>query len=217
MSNFVRSVATGGKISIVALGSASTAGAGASDPGACYPARLEVQLNNKYPTKHFRVINLGIAGQTASDMQSRIDPDVLSHEPTLVIWQTGVSDAVLDIGLDGFRRSLQQGIDQLKSREVDVILLDMQYYPRSERLPVYRDYLAAMKDVARYNNIPVLRRYEIMRHWIRSSRFSSEQLLATDSSHPSDLTYGCLADLLVDAIGDTIDRGLVSQRAADRR
>jgi len=38
-------------IRIVALGSSSTQGIGASSPKACYPSRLQAELRKRYPDK----------------------------------------------------------------------------------------------------------------------------------------------------------------------
>jgi acyl-CoA thioesterase I len=196
------------EINIVALGSSSTAGAGARDPRACYPARLEVELNNRYPGKRFRVTNLGVAGHLATDMLARVETEVLPLNPALVIWQTGVNDVINNVGVDSFRSTLQRGVDELTGRGIDVILLDMQFYPRSEHLPGYRDYLSAMWEVGREKNVPVLQRFQIMKYWVTSLQFSADQLLAPDHFRPNDLTYGCLADLLADSIQAGLGRSL---------
>jgi lysophospholipase L1-like esterase len=206
LDGLARAVTREPEIKIVALGSSSTAGAGAADPRACYPARLEVELNKRYPDKHFQVINLGVGGQLASDMLARITSEVLAQKPALVIWQTGVNDAVRNVGLDSFRTTLRRGVDALSAKGIDVILLDMQFYPRSEFVAGYRDYLSVMWEVGKEKNIPVLHRFEIMKYWVTSAQFSPDQLLAPDHFHASDLTYGCLADLLADSIQDGLGR-----------
>ena len=208
LSRLAHAMATKPEIKIVALGSSSTAGAGAGDPRACYPARLEVELNRRYPDKHVQVTNLGVGGQLASDMLARIHSNVLQQEPTLVIWQTGVNDAIWNVGLDSFRGTLQSGVDELIAHGIDVILLDMQFYPRSSHIAGYRDYLNVMWEVGKEKNVPVLHRFEIMKYWVTSAQFSPDQLLAPDSFHPNDLTYGCLADLLADSIEHGIRRNL---------
>jgi acyl-CoA thioesterase I len=187
-------------ITIVALGSSSTAGTGASGRAACYPSRLQVELNERYPHKRFSVINLGVGGQLASTMLQRIRAEVLPERPALVIWQAGVNDAIADVGLEEFRNTLRRGADQLTQQGIDLILLDMQYYPRSEYVAGYRDYLNAMREVGKEKNVPVLHRFDIMRYWVASSQFSPHELLAPDRFHANDLTYGCLADILADAI-----------------
>jgi acyl-CoA thioesterase-1 len=201
-------IGTARDIKIVALGSSTTAGTGASGRNACYPSRLEAELNKRYPERHFTVLNLGVGGQLASTMLARIQTEVLPEKPTLVIWQTGVNDAIADVGLEEFRDTLRRGVDELTGQGMDVILLDMQYYPRWEYVAGYRAYLNAMRDVGRERNVPVLHRFDIMKYWVASSQFSSEELLAPDRVHANVLTYGCLADILADAIQNGVTRDL---------
>ena len=55
-------------IKIIAIGSSSTAGAGASSPAASYPSRLAVELGKLYPDVPITVLNRGINGQEAAEM-----------------------------------------------------------------------------------------------------------------------------------------------------
>jgi acyl-CoA thioesterase I len=144
----------------------------------------------------------------ASDMLTRIRSVVLPQQPSLVIWQTGVNDALWNVGVDNFRNTLQSGIDELTAHDIDVILLDMQFYPRAEQVAGYRDYLTAMWEVGKEKDVPVLHRFKIMKYWVASAQFSPDQLVAPDHVHPNDLTYGCLADLLADSIEDGLGRSL---------
>ena len=208
LSRLAHAIATKPDIKIVALGSSSTAGAGAGNPRACYPARLEVELGRRFEQKHVQVLNFGVGGQLASDMLTRIRTIVLPLKPQLVIWQTGVNDAICNVGVDSFRRTLQSGVDLLTAHGIDVILLDMQFYPRSDHVAGYRDYLNVMWDVGKEKNVPVLHRFEIMKYWVTSAQFSPDQLLAPDHFHPNDLTYGCLADLLADSIESGVGKNL---------
>ena len=192
---------------IVALGSSSTQGAGASGPKMCYPAQLEAELNRRFhPDKRFEVVNLGVGGETAADMLARIDPQVLAQKPQLVIWQTGVNDAIRGVPIDDFRMELAQGIDAIVASGADVILLDMQYYPRSASVPRYDDYLKAMWQVAQEKGVPVLKRHAFMKHLVDSAQFTAAQLLAPDQFHLNDLSYRCLGNLLADAIGNGLER-----------
>ncbi|CAN0420407.1 unnamed protein product, partial [Phaeothamnion confervicola] len=153
-----------GDFKVVALGSSSTQGAGASSSKTCYPAQLSAELNRRFhPDKHFDVVNLGVGGEMASDMLERIDTEVLSLKPDLVIWQTGVNDAITGVPLDDFRMELAQGIDAIKASGADVILLDLQYYPKSDRVEGYRDYLETIWQVASEKSVPVLRRHAFMK------------------------------------------------------
>ena len=194
-------------IRIVALGSSSTEGTGASSPKMCYPAQLEAELNRRFhPDKRFEVVNLGVGGELVGNMLARLDSEVLSLKPHLVIWQTGVNDAINGVAIDDFKMALAQGIDAIVASGADVILLDSQYYPRSSLVPGFRDYVATMREVAREKGIALLSRFSIMKHLVDSAQFTPAQLLAPDQFHPNDLSYNCLGNLMADAIGDGLER-----------
>jgi lysophospholipase L1-like esterase len=165
---------------------------------------MDAELDRLFPGRDFHVANFGTGGQLASEMLERIDRDIVPLLPSLVVWQTGVNDAIRDVGLEAFRLTLQTGIDHLKNAGIDVILVDMQYYPRSERVAVYKDYLRVMRDVAEAAKIPLFRRHNVMRHLLASGQYSSAELLAPDNFHLNDLSYGCLAKLIAEAIADQI-------------
>ena len=64
-------------ITIVAIGSSSTAGAGASSSAASYPSRLEVELTQHFPGHQITVLNRGVGGEEIGDMIERFDADVI--------------------------------------------------------------------------------------------------------------------------------------------
>src|SRR5438045_6209516 len=64
-------IAQGLPIKIVAIGSSSTYGSGASSPAASYPSRLEVELKAQLPGLPVTVLNKGIGGEEAAQMVSR--------------------------------------------------------------------------------------------------------------------------------------------------
>ncbi len=200
-------MARDGDFRIVALGSSSTQGAGASHPKLCYPAQLEAELNRRFhPDKHFEVVNRGVGGEMASHMLARLDSEVLALKPDLVIWQTGVNDAITGVPLEDFRMELAQGIDAIKAAGADVILLDLQYYPKSERVRGYKDYLRAMASVAAEKNVPILKRHAYMKHLLETRKFTAAQILAPDLFHLNDLSYRCLGNMVADAIGDGLEQ-----------
>src|SRR5262245_33290445 len=63
-------------LTIVAIGSSSTAGAGASAPSASYPSRLALELQERFPGRQIRVINRGVNGEDAREMIARFEASV---------------------------------------------------------------------------------------------------------------------------------------------
>src|SRR5436190_18826245 len=84
LAHMARRIATGHSVTIVALGSSSTAGAGASGPAASYPSRLEVELKASFPKQAITVVNRGVNGEEAAEMMLRFDDSVAATHPDLV-------------------------------------------------------------------------------------------------------------------------------------
>ena len=181
---------------IVALGSSSTWGTGASSRAHTYPARLEQELRMLWPDNDVRVFNAGVGGQLARHMLARIDKDVTPRRAQLVVWQTGVNDAIRGVPLDEFRRQLVSGIARLRAGGSDVILIDQQFYPSFKKLKDGPLYMAIMRDVATQNHVPMMQRFKIMQHLISSAQFTEATLLAKDKFHLNDRAYDCLGRLL---------------------
>lgn len=74
---------------IVTLGDSITRGGG--QPGG-YVWLLDRYLNTVYPATPIEIINVGISGQKATDMQARFERDVLAARPQMVTISVGVND-----------------------------------------------------------------------------------------------------------------------------
>lgn len=184
----------------MALGSSSTWGTGASSRARTYPARLEKELRRAWPASDVRVINAGIGGQLARDMVKRIARDVAVHKPQLVIWQTGVNDAVRGVPLERLKNEMRTGIHDMQSAGADVALIDQQFYPRFKRVKNGQRYLAAVREAGKETGVPVVQRFRIMQHLIKSAQFTPATLLAPDQFHLNDTSYGCLGRLLAQSL-----------------
>ena len=72
-------LAAGQPVVIIAFGSSSTAGYGATSPEFNYPNRLAAQLRRQYPTADITVINRGKGGEDAPEMMKRLQTAVHRH------------------------------------------------------------------------------------------------------------------------------------------
>src|SRR4051812_16759621 len=89
-------LSSGLPIKAVAIGSYSTAGAGASSPTATYPSRLEAELGRQFPGHAITVANRGLNGEEAIDMVGRFEKAVIAENPHLVLWQVGTNSLLRD-------------------------------------------------------------------------------------------------------------------------
>jgi acyl-CoA thioesterase I len=209
-------LASGGALTIVALGSSSTEGVGASRPDLTYPRRLAAVLQAYLPKTQIRVVNRGVSGEMAEQMAARIDRDVLAEKPDLVIWQLGSNTVLRDGDITAEIEILRQGIARLKAAGTDVMLMDLQYAPAMLAHPGYREMLYALAAVARNEDTAIIHRFAMMRHWAEDGQMSLAAMLAPDRLHMSDASYDCLARQVARGIiTDTGDRRYAL--AADRR
>jgi hypothetical protein len=158
-------VSTKRSLQIAVVGTGSSALAGPDGPRSAYPARLEAALNQKLSGVPVKVVTLLRSRQTAEDLAKGMDKLIVDEKPDLVIWQTGTIDAIRRVDPDSFKSALEDGVERLHKGEADVILMNMQYSPRTETMVTYGPYADVMRAVAQHYEIPLFDRLGIMRHW----------------------------------------------------
>jgi acyl-CoA thioesterase I len=183
----------GGPLTIVALGSSSTEGVGASRPERSYPSRLAALLQARFPGMAIRVVNRGVGGELAPQMAARVDRDVLAEHPDLVIWQLGTNSILHDLDPQNEIGVARSVIARIKTAGADVMLMDLQYAPRVLLHGRYHEMLRVLAAVAQSTDVPLVRRFAMMRHWAEDGTLPLPVMLAKDRLHMSDTSYDCLA------------------------
>ncbi|MCC0806551.1 SGNH/GDSL hydrolase family protein [Methylobacterium sp. W2] len=199
LSHVASLVKTGSDIRIVAFGSSSTEGSGASSPSAAYPAQLQDDLQRRLDNagaKHstVTVLNRGKGGDDAEAMARRLDRDVLTARPDLVIWQTGSNDPMTGVTVERFTELTRQGITAMRAAGSDVILMDQQWCRRLSTTNGAERYGEALHALALELDVPVIRRNALMRTWAASGLLSLNQMIGPDGLHMTDAGYDRLAE-----------------------
>jgi hypothetical protein len=197
-------------VSIVAIGGASTLGRAAGSPDLAWPGRLAAALSSRFPAAPVTVDNRAVARQTAQEMASRLDREVIALKPTLVIWETGTTDAVQGTELDEFRQTIQAGIDRLRASGAEVVLMDMQFSRHTHAVINFDRYGSVLREVTDANEVPLFRRYDIMRHWAENGLFD----LTTAGRDKLHLVASRLYDCIGRAVADFITRGTLAGTGA---
>jgi lysophospholipase L1-like esterase len=192
-------VQSGRPVTIVAFGSSSTEGSGASGPGHTYPARLEARLRAAWPAVPLRVVNRGIGGQDAQEMLARLEADVLAERPDLVIWQTGGNAAMRGMDPSLFRGLMAEGIARLQMVRADVVLMDNQRAPRIMASPSHTAFDATLAELASEQHVGLFSRGALMRQW-EEAGVAPAAMLVGDSLHHNDRGYDCVAGALAQAL-----------------
>ena len=193
-------------IRIVALGSSSTAGAGASSPEAAYPSRLEAELTRHFLWNDITVVNHGANGEEAADMLARFDTSVVAEKPDLVIWQMGTNWVLRDRPLDPKATLLHEGLARLKAIRADVILIDPQFAPKVIAKADAEGMVAQIAATAKEQSVDLFRRFALMKRWHQTDHMPFDAFVSPDGVHMNDWSYGCLAKWLGTAIEEAATR-----------
>lgn len=189
----------GRPLTIVAFGSSSTEGAGASGPDRAYPAALEARLHAGLPGAKLVVLNRGKGGQEVAEMLARLEADVLAARPTLVIWQAGANAVLRGMPPEEFRAALAGGIARVQAAGADVLLMDSQRAPRILDAPGFERLDAAIRDLAAETHAPLFSRAALMEAW-QAAGTPHAEMLSPDGLHHNDRGYACVAEALARTI-----------------
>ena len=185
-------VKSGHSLDILVVGSRSST-INTSD-GSAYPGRLQAILRDKLPAV---TVNVSVELQvkkTAEEVAAGLVKLLEVKKPTLVIWQTGTVDAMRSVDPDDFRGAVDQGVAAVQNAGADVVLVNLQYSPRTETMISASPYLDNMRVVAQQHDVPLFDRFAIMHYWNDQGDFD-----LFSASHGIDLAkrvHDCLGRAL---------------------
>jgi acyl-CoA thioesterase-1 len=201
-----RRLAAGQPIKIVALGSSSTAGVGASSSSASYPSRLAVELAGLFPKSDLTILNRGVGGEEAPDMIARLETSVAVENPDLVIWQLGTNWVLGDRPLDPGATVLHEGLGRLKAIGADIVLIDPQFAPKVVAKSETEGMVEQIAAVAVAEHIDLFPRFDVMRSWREVQSLPFDVFVSPDGLHMNDWSYACIAKWLAAAIAEAVGR-----------
>ncbi len=186
-------------LEVLAIGSSSTEGIGATSPANAYPARLETELSHEDGIAAV-VRNAGVGGELAAKTLQRLKAALKTRWAELVIWQVGTNDALVGVDETVFRATVESGVEAARAAGVPLLLVGPQFTEKCSDAARYERFVKIVDDVGARDRVPVLDRYAIMKGWGADHAKSFGALLSQDGLHMSDLGYRCLAHALAEAI-----------------
>jgi len=202
-------VKAGKPLEILVIGSRSTT-IPASESSS-YPARMEAILKEKLPPSEAVHVSVEIQSKkTAEEAASSFVKLMEAKTPTLVVWQTGTVDAIRSIDPDEFRSAVTDGVIALQKAGADVVLMNLQYSPRTETMISAQPFLDNMRVVAQEHDIPLFDRFTIMRQWNDQGQFD----LFSPSRGPelAKQVHDCLGRALAQFVIDAAHLGPAQQQ-----
>ncbi|MBV9076816.1 MAG: SGNH/GDSL hydrolase family protein [Methylobacteriaceae bacterium] len=184
-------------LKVLAIGSSSTLGAGASSPKKSYPAQLETIIEKSFKGLDVIIVNRGVSGEAAATTAERLKAQVALEDPDIVLWQVGTNDAMSRVPVDQFAETVRDTIRWLRNKGVDVALVGLQYAPSIASDEHYLAIRAALAKVAGEENVLLVRRFEAMEYLVKAK---GDEFLAGDGLRLNDLGYRCMAEHVAAAV-----------------
>lgn len=196
-----------GSLTILAIGSSSIEGIGASRVELGFVPLLQADLQQRLADVSITVVNRGRGGETAWETANRLEAEIAAYKPDLVIWQIGTNDILRARPWSAIVSDLHRGSAILGQAGVDVLLVDPQRLPEDANNVNFGKMNAPLEETARLIALEgsrigyaVQRRFEAMRGWDRLTRGG----VGPDGLHLNDEGYACWAALTAETLAQAL-------------
>lgn len=185
-----------------------------------YHHKLKRMLEEVFPRVSFNVINAGISGDNTLGGESRLERDILSFSPDLVVVCYGLNDVVKGAeGLMAYGDTLERIFKRIKDSGADVIFMTpnmvgerpvaeerdpLLYSVLDEVTEFQRNgmmdaYMERAKEVCEKNQVPVCDCYKKWKK-LKENGADITRLLANRVNHPSEKMHWMFANSLFEMI-----------------
>lgn len=173
---------------IVAFGNSLTAGLGVS-PDQSYPAQLQKRLTKA--GHHYRVINAGVSGDTTAGGLRRLNW-VLKSQPSIVIVELGVNDAMRGQPIASMYSNLDDIITKLLETGTVVVLAGMKI-PPNYGLDYTTGFSSMFEELAQKHAITLI-------PFLLEGVAAKPELNQADGIHPTAPGYQIVTDTVMEAL-----------------
>jgi acyl-CoA thioesterase-1 len=198
-----RAAVRAGALTILAIGSSSIEGVGASQPALGFVPRLEAGLAARLPGVDVTVVNRGIGGETAKETADRLEREIAAARPDLVLWQLGTNDVLRNRTMDAMFADYRRGQAILDAAGVDVMVIDPQRLPDAARNPNFAGRNPALAEASRLIALEAgrvgyaaFRRFDAMQGWSDLPGGG----VGPDELHLNDAGYACWSEITAEGL-----------------
>jgi acyl-CoA thioesterase I len=170
---------------ILAYGDSLTAGFG-TPTGSTYPDQLQRKLDDL--GYHYRVIGMGISGDTTSGGLARMRAAV-ETKPTIVILELGANDGLRGLPVPQMKANLEEMINAFKKTGATVIMAGMTL-PKNYGPAYVTSFENAFKDLAAKYQLPLI-------PFFLEGVAGEPKLTLPDFIHPNAAGYKIVVDIVM--------------------
>jgi lysophospholipase L1-like esterase len=188
LSMVYKKLEEGKEVTVCFLGGSITQGSLSSTPETCYAYRTYDWLKNKFADADIKYVNAGIGGTTSAFGAARVEKDVLSYDPDLVVVEFSVNDECTDYFLESYEGLIRKLLYS-ESAPAVVCLFNFFYEngKTTERLH---------SKVARHYGLPAASMQGAIYQDILSGKIEDISLLSPDGLHPNDEGHELVSKVL---------------------
>jgi hypothetical protein len=198
LSHVTNAVKAHQRLDISIVGTGSSALSGPDGVRYAYPARLEQALQQQLQGIAIKVTAHVQPRATTAELAKGLPKILAEDKPSLVIWQTGTADAINGVAPEDFRTSLDDGVAAIENGGANVILMNMQYSPRTDSMLDVSTLAEIMRIVAQQHSALLFDRLGIMRNWNDSGTF--DLYTATKNYDMARRVHDCIGRALASQI-----------------
>ncbi len=185
---------------VLMVGANAMAGHATSAPALSFADQFARQLVQRQPELRLKLTRFAARGQTLAQSVKKIEDNIETLQPDLVIWQIGLGEVASRMPLHRFNDLIEQGIAAVQATgRADLILLDFPYYREAHLLLDPDDYRELIQFRASYEQIPLFSVYDLMRYWAERETFAPDPAARTRRERAqsrADQIHHCLASAL---------------------
>jgi hypothetical protein len=206
LTHVAATLATKGRLDILALGSGSTvgdsSGAGGGPamaykaPRASFPYRMVETLRTMRPSDRFELTVEGGRDMTAEAMLPILQRELAAHHYDLVLWQTGTVEAVHGLRPERLREVLRAGVDALANAQADLVLIDPQFSRFMRANVDVSPYETVLQQMTGNPGVTLFHRFDLTQLWSGSGQVDLERASREQRDGTVALLNTCLGEAL---------------------
>lgn len=187
------------------------------EPTSAFPYLLQRDLQSRYVTQTFEVINAGAPGEEARDAVARFRSVVGGQRPEVVLLMQGTND--LDVvaggGAEGAAAALNTMVRYARDSGADVLLMTIPPQVHTGAAPLVEAFNAMVRAIATRRGATLV---DVHRLLLGSSCSGGRTTpcIGADGLHPTAEGYRLIADELSRVVRDLFDVEILPETAAAR-
>lgn len=172
------------------------------DIDAVYHEQLRKMLWKEYPLTPVSMVNFGAAGDTIEGVEERLEREVLSIKPDLVILNASMNFSIHHGSAKDYERHFRHVVEMIQ-QETELILVTPNMAEKTETDAALAERVEVIRKLSEEKKIPLADAYRIWKELFAAyPEAKIEELMANKTNHPTRAGHRVYAILLMKLLED---------------